>query len=122
MPLNSETFPKAAEFALRAAGLNACDVGIGIAVGNINSGINEIMDYACPQFKYVSLYSTEMNEASEIADRIFIKYGLAITVLSTDEFIKCRYPLKMDFNIGKLRLGRDLCIIGTDSAGILVRR
>ena len=101
----------------------ASDTGIGIAIDDVSAlkGVSEILDYACMRFKYISLYSSEMNKASEIADRIFIRYGLPITVLSTDEFTKCRHPVKVDFGSGKLRLGRDMCIVGTDAEGNIIR-
>ncbi len=113
----------AAEYVLKASGLNPSSTGIGIAAEDLNrlNGINTVMNFVCARFKYVTLYTAETEEAGRIADMIYAKYGLPIMVLDISEAANCRYPVTMDFDGSKLRYGRDMCIIGFNEEGLVVR-
>ncbi len=119
-PLDQLSFPDAIEFALSAAGISADSAGIGIALPNGLAGAESLMDYICPRFRRVAVY-TDDPDAEDIADGIYSRFGLPIMLHGSKDFARCRQTLTADIGAGALRLGRDLCIIGTDESGELVR-
>lgn len=119
-PLDPDSFSDAVEFALKAAGISAECSGIGVALANDPGGARGFIDYICPRFKRVSIYSDD-SAAEDIADEIYARFGLPAEVRDSSGFARCRHPLTADLRNGRLRVGRDLCIIGTDENGGLVR-
>ncbi len=111
------------DYAVKLSGINTCSTGIGILYDGVSDihGIESVMNYACPAFRYVALYTGDTEMAANISDMVFSKFGLPLSVSSAAGFQGCRYPVKMDFSTGKLRLGRDLCLVGTDASGKIVR-
>lgn len=119
-PLDFSSFPAAIEFALSAAGISADSAGIGIALPRGLTGVEKLMDYICPRFKRVTVY-TDDPAAEDIADGIYGRFGLPIMLYGSKDFARCRQTLTADIGVGALRFGRDLCIVGTDESGELVR-
>lgn len=120
-PVDADSFPRVLEFALNAANLKPGDSGIGILLPNEWRDYSAAVDHACENFRYAAIYSDNDQASDAAAERILARFGLPIMTYKAAEFSKCRYPLLMDFTAGKLRLGRDLCIIGTDENGLPVR-
>ncbi len=112
--IDCRNFMTAAEFLLKKAGASGYDLGIGIIASDISAldGINTLMNYVCTRFKYVTLYTDNAHRADMLADLIFSKYGLPILVMGTEEGRRCRYKIVADFDEGKVRCGRDMCISG----------
>ena len=119
-PLDPHSFPAAIEFTLSAAEISADSAGIGIALPSGSTDAESLMDYICPRFRRVAVY-TDDPAAEDIADRIYSRFGLPIMLYGSKDFARCRQTLTADIGAGMLRLGRDLCIIGTDESGELVR-
>ncbi len=119
-PLDPGSFPAAIEFALGAAGISADSAGIGVALPSGLAGAEGLIDYICPRFRRLAVY-TDDPSAEDIADGVYTKFGLPIMLYSFGDFARCRQTLTADIGGGVLRLGRDLCIVGTDESGKLVR-
>ena len=86
--------------------------GAGIIVDDVDDlrGLNTVMNLVCREFKYVTIYTKNISAGNKTADYVYSKFGLPIMVLESQ---KCRYQVIIDFNNGKLRCGRDLCVTGT---------
>ncbi len=119
-PLDTDSFPAAIEFALSAAEISADSAGIGIALPSGPTGAESLMDYICPRFRRVAVY-TDDPAVEDMVDSIYIRFGLPIMLYRFGDFARCRQTLTADIGVGALRLGRDLCIVGTDESGELVR-
>lgn len=100
-----------------------CDRGVGIIVDDVNNlrERNSFIDIVCLSFRYVTIYTENLDTANRLGDIVYEKYGLPIMILSISEAARCRYPVIIDFVHGKVRCGRDLCIDGaiTDNGGRL---
>lgn len=97
------------------------NIGIGIFLPEDAEKFMPAVDYACERFRYAALYSDDGEAVERAAERIYAELGLPLMTYGAEDFSKCRYPLLMDFARGRLRLGRDLCIIGTDENGSFAR-
>lgn len=97
---------------LNTPGFNA---GVGIIIDDVDDlrGLNTVMNLVCREFKYVTIYTKNISAGNKTADYVYSKFGLPIMVLDVSESQKCRYQVIIDFNNGKLRCGRDLCVTGT---------
>ncbi|HIV85962.1 MAG TPA: hypothetical protein H9900_04040 [Candidatus Monoglobus merdigallinarum] len=114
VPLDCGNIICAAEYALKSIKTPAQNQGIGIVakeLGNI-SGLNSVMNYACMNFKYVTVYTDDKAHADALSDLIYDKYGLPVMILGAAEADGCGYPMVMDFDRGRLKYGRRRFING----------
>ena len=103
------------EYVLSLLNTPGFKAGAGIIVDDVDDlrGLNTVMNLVCREFKYVTIYTKNISAGNKTADYVYSKFGLPIMVLDVSESQKCRYQVIIDFNNGKLRCGRDLCVTGT---------
>lgn len=93
-----------------------CDRGVGIIVNDVDDlrELNTFTNMVCLSFKYVTVYTKNIESANAMGDFVYEKYGLPIMILSISEASRCRYPVIIDLVKGRVRYGRDLCIEGAE--------
>ena len=116
IPIDDSTAKYALQYIFGIVNAAGCDRGVGIIVDDVNKlrERNSFIDIVCLSFRYVTIYTENIEAANTFGDFVYEKYGLPIMVLSISEAVRCRYPVIIDFVHGKVRYGRDLCIEGAE--------
>ena len=112
---NKLTEKQTAEYPVKVPiGCDNIEISIKYVLSLLNTpGFKAVMNLVCREFKYVTIYTKNISAGNKTADYVYSKFGLPIMVLDVSESQKCRYQVIIDFNNGKLRCGRDLCVTGT---------
>ncbi len=112
VPIDDSTAKYAIEYIFGIVNTAGCDRGVGIIVDDVNNfrELNSFIDIVCLSFRYVTIYTDNIDSANMLGDFVYEKYGLPIMVLSMSEAVRCRYHVIIDLRNGKVRYGRDLCI------------
>ena len=115
VPIGCDNIEISIKYVLSLLNTPGFKAGAGIIVDDVDDlrGLNTVMNLVCREFKYVTIYTKNISAGNKTADYVYSKFGLPIMVLDVSESQKCRYQVIIDFNNGKLRCGRDLCVTGT---------
>ena len=115
VPIGCDNIEISIKYVLSLLNTPGFKAGAGIIVDDVDAlrGIKIVMNLLCREFKYVTIYTKNISAGNKTADYVYSKFGLPIMVLDVSESQKCRYQVIIDFNNGKLRCGRDLCVTGT---------
>ena len=116
LPIDDTTVKYALEYLFSLGDAVGCDRGVGIIVNDVDDlrELNTFTDTVCLSFKYVTVYTNNIDSANVLGDFVYEKYGLPIMILSISEASRCRYPVIIDLVKGRVRYGRDFCIEGTE--------
>ena len=115
VPIGCDNIEISIKYVLSLLNTPGFKAGAGIIVDYVDDlrGLNTVMKMVSREIKYVTIYTKNISAGNKTADYVYSKFGLPIMVLDVSESQKCRYQVIIDFNNGKLRCGRDLCVTGT---------
>lgn len=115
-PIDDSTAKYALQYIFEIVNTAGCDRGVGIIIEDVDKlrERNSFIDIVCLSFRYVTIYTENIESANLFGDFVYEKYGLPIMVLNISEAARCRYPVIIDLMRGKVRYGRDLCIEGAE--------
>lgn len=123
-PIDELSAKKAMEYLLKTDDSFGALYGVGLVVQDVSGlkNINTLIDTLINKFRYLTIYTENLNSASHLADLVYEKYGLPIMLITQTEADKCRYPFKIDLNLGKIKYGQNTYVDGAeyDEAGSII--